>query len=98
MQPSPLRVALYVLDGLLIVGSIACLAGGVYGAAIVSGVWAILLFIGLAIERWRYKPLADRNPGPGWTMTDERFVDPETGKTVTVYFNSRTGERRYVGN
>ncbi len=60
-------------------------------------VWAaVLLVIGLAIERWRYKPLAARPPGPDWQMTDERFVDPETGKLVTVYFQPRTGERRYI--
>ena len=61
------------------------------------GIWGVLLFIGLILERWRYKPLSDASPGLGWAMTDERFVDPETGKTVTVYFNATTGERRYVG-
>ena len=48
------------------------------------------------IERWRYKPLTARPPGPDWQMTDERFVDPETGKLVTVYFHPATGERRYI--
>ena len=48
------------------------------------------------IERWRYKPLADRSPGPDWAATGERFVDPETGKLVTVYYHPANGERRYV--
>jgi hypothetical protein len=54
------------------------------------------LVVGLMIERWRYKPLAERSPGPDWTATDERFVDPETGKLVTVYYHPPSGERRYV--
>jgi hypothetical protein len=35
-------------------------------------------------------------PGPGWDRTAEKFADPRTGQTVIVYYNPRTGERRYV--
>jgi hypothetical protein len=28
--------------------------------------------------------------------TNERFIDPESGKTVTVFYQPFTGERRYV--
>ncbi len=39
----------------------------------------------------------DRAPrGAGWQATAERFHDPESGAMVTVWFNARTGERRYV--
>jgi hypothetical protein len=34
--------------------------------------------------------------GSAWQRTDERFVEPETGKLVTVWFDPETGERRYV--
>jgi hypothetical protein len=54
----------------------------------------VLLF-GLLVEQWRYKPLTTR-PGPGWVPTDERFVDPESGRLVTVFYKPSTGERRYV--
>jgi hypothetical protein len=64
-------------------------------AAWVAG-WGLVLIIGLLFERWRYKPLTGARLGPGWVATDERFVDPETGKLVTVYFHAATGERRYV--
>jgi hypothetical protein len=67
-----------------------------YPPAVVTAIWAVLLLIGVALERWRYKPLAGIRPGPDWQQTDERFVDPETGKLVTVYFHPGTGERRYV--
>jgi hypothetical protein len=97
MNPSPLRLALYVVEGALIVAALVLFMLGIFGAAFGVSVWAVLLFVGLACERWRYKPVADDTPGLGWTATDERFVDTETGKTVTVYFNATTGERRYIG-
>ena len=34
----------------------------------------------------------------GWRQTDEKFVDPDTGQMVTVWFDPDTGERRYVGD
>ena len=61
-----------------------------------AGVFGALLFVGLVFERWRYKPLTDTRLGPEWVATDERFVDPETGKLVTVFYHPATGERRYV--
>jgi hypothetical protein len=97
MELSPLRIVLYGIDGLLLFGALISLFCGAIGAAMGLGVWGALLFIGLVLERWRYKVVSDVSPGAGWAVTDERFVDPETGKTVTVYFNATTGERRYVG-
>ena len=35
-----------------------------------------------------------RDLGP-WDATDERFVDPASGKVTTVSPNRRTDERRY---
>jgi len=37
-------------------------------------------------------------PNAGLRPTDERFVDPETGHLVTVWFDPVTGERRYVAD
>jgi hypothetical protein len=56
---------------------------------------ALLLF-GLLFERFIYKPIRSDKPGPGWDRTPERFVDPRSGQNVVVYYNKRTGERRYV--
>ena len=55
-----------------------------------------LLVIVLAYERVRYKPLETARPGPSWERTTERFIDDESGKTVTVYIFRETGERMYV--
>jgi hypothetical protein len=58
----------------------------------------LLLIAAVLIERWRYRGLDRDRPGPDWQATGERFVDPETGKMVTVYYKPLTGERRYVGS
>ena len=96
MTRSALRAALYALGGLLAAGAVALALLGCGPAALGLAGWALILIVGLLIERWRYKPLTERRPGPDWTATDERFVDPETGKLVTVYYHPSSGERRYV--
>jgi hypothetical protein len=96
MTRSALRAALYAIGGLAIAGAVVLALFGCGPAAIGLAGWALVLVVGLLIERWRYKPLTERPPGPDWTATDERFVDPETGKVVTVYFHAASGERRYV--
>jgi hypothetical protein len=96
MTRSALRAALYAVGGLSIAGAVVLALFGCGPAAIGLAGWALVLIVGLLIERWRYKPLTERPPGPDWTATDERFVDPETGKVVTVYFHAASGERRYV--
>jgi hypothetical protein len=96
MTRSALRAALYAIGGLAAAGAAALALLGCGPAAIGLAGWALVLIVGLLIERWRYKPLAERSPGPDWTVTDERFVDPETGKLVTVYYHPPSGERRYV--
>lgn len=55
-----------------------------------------LLILGLLIERHVYKPIGAEPPGAGWERTQEQFIDPRSGQSVAVYFNARTGERRYV--
>lgn len=90
------RGILLLIAALLIAGGVLFAAFGCLPAAAVLGGWGLVLLIGVAIERWRYKPLGERSPGPDWTATDERFVDPETGKLVRVYFHPASGERRYV--
>lgn len=92
-----MRAALLAVGGLLLIGAAAlasngCTLGAVLHLAIPG---AILLFV-LAVERWRYKPLSSRRPGAGWISTEERFVDPESGRLVTVFYKPSTGERRYV--
>jgi hypothetical protein len=93
-----LAVALYVIGALLLlIAAVGLLVDGVFAIflpqLIIGG---LILIVGLAIERWRYKPLGEGRPDPRWSDTGERFVDPETGKLTAVYFDAATGERHYI--
>ena len=54
-----------------------------------------ILAIGVFYERTLSRG-AGAPRGAGWAPTAERFRDTESGAMVTVWFNARTGERRYV--
>jgi hypothetical protein len=89
-------------DALLIVGA-ALLAVGLIGIIegwplIPAAVFGAMLVLSLLFERYVYKPIRTELPGPGWERTGERFVDPRSGRDIAVYFNPRTGERRYVAD
>ena len=90
-----------MLRGILIAISIFFIAGGIVALAATPGGWfsvgfGVLLLLGTLFEQVRYKEQAAGAPGPGWERTSERFVDEESGKTVTVYIHPETGERKYV--
>jgi hypothetical protein len=54
-----------------------------------------LLLLGTVFERWRYKQ--PKTPGTArGTATGERFVDPETGALMEVWYDASSGERSYV--
>lgn len=91
-----IRTALIGLGVLALLLGVTALAAGTVGA----GIWLLvsggLLVVGTAWEQHRYKPLGDGHPGPGWEDSGERFIDPDSDATVTVFTHARTGERRYV--
>ncbi|HEX7370296.1 MAG TPA: hypothetical protein VF284_08480 [Rhodanobacteraceae bacterium] len=93
-----LAIALYIIGALLLsVALIALLVGGalmLFLPQLIIG--GLILVVGLAIERWRYKPIGNGKPDPRWTDTGERFVDPETGVLTAVYFDTAKGERHYL--
>jgi hypothetical protein len=104
------RILLAGLGITLLVVGVALVVAGLWITAIwllISG--AILLLV-LGFERRRYRSEAtERAPdaavGPGggepdalpanFQRTDERFVDPTSGRVMRVYIDGRTGERRY---
>jgi hypothetical protein len=78
---------------------VASLIGIGWGIPLYAPVAILSLFIfGLLFERFVYQPLHRARPGAGWQATQERFVDPSSGKQVTVWFHAATGERRYVAD
>lgn len=91
-----LRSTLIVIGLLAIAAGVAVLATGAMNPSFVFIAWGVVLVAGIVFERFRYKPLVDAKPGPGWERTTERFVDEDSGKMVTVYVLPKTGERMYV--
>lgn len=87
-----------VLGSLLVLAGIVMAAVGTVFMVFVPQliVGGLLLLVGLAIERWRYKPIVRRQPEPDWTDTGERFVDPETDALTAVYLDASNGERHYI--
>ncbi len=65
--------------------------------AIWCGLVALPFVIWFLFRKGGYKrqPL-DAPPGPDWTLTGERFVDPVSGERLQVWFNPESGERAYV--
>ncbi|RDS80832.1 hypothetical protein DWU98_12835 [Dyella monticola] len=92
-----LPFVLYVIGAVLLVGAVIAALTGVLVALLPQLIFGgLLLVVGLAIERWRYKPLLRTGPDPRWKDTGERFVDPGSGELTAVYFDPAQGERHYV--
>ncbi|HEX7342115.1 MAG TPA: hypothetical protein VF269_07540 [Rhodanobacteraceae bacterium] len=92
-----LRKVLMVIGGLCLLGAIIAITTGHgrdFVPQLIAG--AVIFGLGVALERWRYKPIHPQRVEPGWQDTGERFVDPETNQSTAVYFDPRTGERHYV--
>ena len=90
-----LRLAVLAVGIVLLVIGIVLASYGV-----IPALWCLimggLLTVGVVLERVFYKPLEPWPPGAGWVRTDERFVDPDSGKMVDVFYHQASGERRYV--
>lgn len=81
---------------LMLVGGLVTAAAGVAGASLWLLIVGGTITAGTLLERVVYKPLQREKPGTGWVKTAERFVDPDTGQLVDVFYNPATGERKYV--
>ncbi|HTL20755.1 MAG TPA: hypothetical protein VL220_08565 [Steroidobacteraceae bacterium] len=92
-----LRTALLVFAGALVLtGGVLLLHDAPRPGAYALGL-GLLIVIGTVFERWRYRP-HDGRPGAGWEPTGERFEDPQSGETLRVFYDPRSGERRYVSD
>lgn len=92
-----LRLVVILFGVLMLLGGLLPLA--LWGWPILPlVVLGALVLVGTLYERFRYRLVHATAPGPGWQATDERFIDDETGKRVTVYVKPDTGERRYVNS
>jgi hypothetical protein len=87
LRNSILAVALVLL-------AIAAAAALVEPAVRAPALMLALLVAAIAFENRRYRHRSDERP-EGMEPGAERFVDPETGKTMRVWTGPQ-GERRYV--
>jgi hypothetical protein len=67
------------------------------GGTLILAFFGAVIAVTAAVER-SYGNLRSRPSGGRWRATDERFVDPESGRLVTVWLDPATGERRYVSD
>ncbi len=91
-----LRTVLLALGTLSLIGSVIAAWLGIYPATFWLLINGLAMTAGIVWERWRYRAVDTHTPGAGWQRTDERFIDPESGKLTEVWFEPATGERRYV--
>ena len=92
-----LRTSLLVFAGVLALAGVILLIRGLPGpGAYALGLGAVIV-LAISFERWRYRP-NDARPGVGWEPTGERFEDPQSGETLQVFYDRRSGERRYVSD
>ncbi len=62
------------------------------------GIFGAVILIWFFFRSGGYKrhPLDAPPRGPGWSLTAERFRDPQSGEMLEVWYCARTGERAYV--
>lgn len=86
------RASALALGALLLVcGAILWSVGG--GPVLL--IFGVLALITTALEPV-YGRASAKPPGTNLAATNEKFVDPETARLVTVWFDPKTGERHYV--
>jgi hypothetical protein len=90
-----LRTVITALAAIVMCTGIVLISMGVPAPGWQGFALGLVVLVAMLFERWRYQRVQDRPDGE-WQGTDERFLDPATGEPVQVFFNPRTGERRYV--
>jgi hypothetical protein len=91
-----LRNAVIALGVVAFAGGLLALIAGTFPPGFIFAFWGLVLILGTVFERFRYKPIEAMAPAGNWIRTEERFIDDETGRPVTVYMDPETGERKYV--
>jgi hypothetical protein len=67
------------------------------GVLVWGAFFALPFLVWLLFRRGGYKrqPL-DAPPGGDWVFTGERFIDPNSGAALEVWYRPQNGERVYV--
>jgi len=88
------RVAIGMV-GVLIVLACVAFRPQIGPAALWGAVMGAVLVAAAVFEVGRYRTTAGVTPTEGFERTDEVFVDPTTGVRMRVWFDPRSGRRRY---
>ncbi|MDE2404158.1 MAG: hypothetical protein KGM17_05515 [Sphingomonadales bacterium] len=88
------RAAVLAVGTLLVGAGLLLLPNGAGLAPLLLGL-AVLLSL---VFEGRYRRIGEEDTphGGAWQVTGETFRDEESGAWVHVWYNPRTGERRYV--
>jgi hypothetical protein len=92
--PRIVRVAIGVVGAAMVVGA-AILSRTVGPPALWVAVMGGVLIAAAIFEVGRYRAGASGDDLERFQRTDEVFVDPTTGVKTRVWFDPRSGERRY---
>ena len=94
-----LRNVVLALGGAMLALGVMGMFSGAWTFAIPLAVWGAIFVFGIVYERYVYKTIVETAPsGKGWNRTPERFVDEKSGRIITVYVKTLTGERAYVAD
>jgi hypothetical protein len=89
-----LRTAVLMFGCLiLLLGAYLCTLGIGFGG-IQTLIGGGIFVLGTLFERWRYNN-KNASMDADWQATGERFVDPETGRNMEVFYDPSSGERQY---
>ena len=89
-----LRTAVLIFGCLiLLLGAYLCTLGIGFGG-IQTLIGGGIFVLGTLFERWRYNN-KNASRDADWQATGERFVDPETGRNMEVFYDPSSGERQY---
>jgi len=94
MSPNA-RILIFTVGALLLFGGtlLTVITGG---GGIGMMIFGALLMISIGLERRYGRPGTPRRvEHPDWELTNEKFIDDETGQALEVWMDPLTGERRY---
>ena len=91
-----LRTWLLAFAGVAALSGVILVLRGQLGAGAYALGLGGLIVLGTVFEG-RYRSGRAR-AGADWQPTGERFEDPQTGRTVQVFYDPASGERRYVSD
>jgi hypothetical protein len=88
------RIFIYILGAMSLLGGGITLYNGAGFGLIILGALLLLTTFFESRYHWFSNGLITQNPD--WQKTNEIFHDDESSQWVRVWFNAKSGERRYI--